>query len=134
MGTRKTLTLVGRDKTRQKIWQLALAFSVEQAIAEGDGMSEITRAEYDIAVKRIEDEEHRQNRRLDKLEETLKALSDLTLTVGKMAVSLETMAKELEKQGRRLEEIEKTPAGRWNTLISAVIGALVAAAITFFLH
>lgn len=97
-------------------------------------MSEITRAEYDIAVKRIEDEEHRQNRRLDKLEETLKALSDLTLTVGKMAVSLETMAKELEKQGRRLEEIEKTPAGRWNTLISAVIGALVAAAITFFLH
>lgn len=97
-------------------------------------MSEITRAEYDIAVKRIEDEEHRQNKRLDMLEESLKKLNDLTLTVGKMAVSLESMAKELEKQGRRLEEIEKTPVGRWNTLVSAVIGALVAAAITFFLH
>lgn len=97
-------------------------------------MSEITRAEYDIAVKRIEDEEHRQNKRLDMLEESLKKLNDLTLTVGKMAVSLESMAKELEKQGRRLEDIEKTPVGRWNTLISALIGAVVAAAVAYFLH
>lgn len=97
-------------------------------------MSEITRAEYDIAVKRIEDEEHRQNKRLDMLEESLKKLSDLTLTVGKMAVSLEAMAKELEKQGKRLEDIEHAPAGRWNTLISALIGAVVAAAVAYFLH
>lgn len=97
-------------------------------------MSEITRAEYNIAVKRIEDEEHRQNKRLDMLEESLKKLNDLTLTVGKMAVSLESMAKELEKQGRRLEDIEKTPVGRWNTLISALIGAVVAAAVAYFLH
>lgn len=97
-------------------------------------MSEITRAEYDIAVKRIEDEEHRQNKRLDVLEASLTKLTEITVTVGKMAVSLETMARELEKQGKRLEEIEHTPAGRWNTLISAVIGALVAAAVAYFLR
>lgn len=97
-------------------------------------MSEITRAEYDIAVKRIEDEEHRQNKRLDILEASLTKLTEITVTVGKMAVSLETMAKELEKQGKRLEEIERTPAGRWNTLISALIGALVAAAVAYFLR
>lgn len=97
-------------------------------------MSEVLRAEFDSTVRRLEDEDARQNKRLDLLEGSLNKLNDLTLTVGKMAVSLENMTKQLERQGRQLEEIEKTPASRWNTLISAVIGALVAAAITFFLH
>lgn len=97
-------------------------------------MSEVLRTEFDATIRRFEDEDHRQNRRLDMLEESLKKLNDLTITVGKMAVSLETMTKQLERQAQQLTEIEKTPASRWNMVVSAVIGALVAAAIGYFLH
>ena len=97
-------------------------------------MAEVTQEVFEMAVKRIEDEERRQNHRLELLETSVQKLSDLTVTVGKMAVSLETMTKQLERQAVQLADIEKAPASRWNTLISAVIGALVAAAITFFLH
>ena len=97
-------------------------------------MDGITRGEYDLAMRRLEDEDHRQNKRLDMLEESLKKLNDLTVTVGKMAVSLETMTKQLERQAAQLSDIEKAPAGRWNQLVSALIGAVVAAAVAYFLH
>lgn len=97
-------------------------------------MDEITRGEYDLAMRRLEDEDHRQNKRLDMLEESLKKLNDLTVTVGKMAVSLETMTKQLERQAAQLSDIEKAPAGRWNQLVSALIGAVVAAAVAYFLR
>ncbi len=97
-------------------------------------MSEITRNEYETMVKRMEDEDHRQNKRLDMLEESLKKLNDLTVTVGKMAVSLETMTKQLERQAAQLADIEKAPAGRWNQVVSALIGAVVAAAVAYFLR
>lgn len=97
-------------------------------------MSELTRNEYETMVKRMEDEDHRQNKRLDMLEESLKKLNDLTVTVGKMAVSLETMTKQLERQATQLADIEKAPARRWNQVVSALIGAVVAAAVAYFLH
>lgn len=97
-------------------------------------MSEISRPEYDATIQRLEDEDRRQNKRLDMLEASLNKLNDLTVTVGKMAVSLETMTKQLERQAMQLTEIEKTPGSRWNTLVGALIGALVAAAVAYYLR
>lgn len=88
-------------------------------------MEEITRGEYEEVIKRVEAEEHRQNKRLDKLEESLQTLTDLTVSVQKIAVSIESMQKELSKQGERLEKIEQEPAENWKKVVWLVIAACV---------
>lgn len=77
--------------------------------------------------KRIEDENTRQNKRLEALEIAVKEMTRLTVAVEKMASSLENMAKEQERQGQRLEKLEEKPAKRWDAVITGVIGAIVGA-------
>ena len=88
-------------------------------------MEEITRGEYEEAVKRVEAEEHRQNKRLDKLEESLSTLTDLTISVQKIATSIESMQKELTKQGERLEKIEAEPGENWKKAVWLIIAAVI---------
>ena len=52
-----------------------------------DNAAPITRAEHEEFRRRIEAEEHRQNRRLEELEETVRQIQALTISVEKMAVS-----------------------------------------------
>ena len=77
-------------------------------------------------------------RRIDKLESDTEALKEIAYSVKALAQNMETMTKEQEKQGKRLEALEKQPAERWNsiiktilttiasTLTGGIIGALVA--------
>ena len=88
-------------------------------------MGEITRGEYEEVIKRVEAEEKRQNKRLDNLEESLATLTDLTVSIEKIAVNIEQMQKELTKQGDRLEKIEQEPAENWKKVVWLVIAALV---------
>lgn len=88
-------------------------------------MSEITRGEYEEAIKRVEAEEKRQNKRLDNLEESIATLTDLTISVEKIAVNIEQMQKELTKQGERLEKIEAEPGENWKKVIWLIVAALV---------
>lgn len=89
----------------------------------------ITRPEYNEAVKRMEAEEHRQNRRLDKLDEQMETLTELTAAVREMAVSVRNMQEELKKQGDRLEKIEQEPADNWKKAIWIVLAAVIGFAI-----
>lgn len=89
----------------------------------------ITRPEYNEAVKRMEAEEHRQNRRLDKLDEQMESLTELTAAVREMAVSVRNMQEELKKQGDRLEKIEQEPADNWKKAIWIVLAAVIGFAI-----
>ncbi len=90
---------------------------------------EITRGEYEEVIKRVEAEEKRQNKRLDNLEESLATLTDLTISVQRIATNIETMQKELTKQGERLEKIESEPAENWKKAVWLVIAALIGFAI-----
>lgn len=85
---------------------------------------------HDEFAKRIEAEEQRQNHRLNDLEATMHQLTDLTVAVKEMAVSMSAMKDTLEAQGKRLEEIEKEPAQNWKKAVWIV----VAAAIGFGIH
>lgn len=78
-------------------------------------------------ARRIEDEEKRQNRRIEELEKVTKEITSLTLSVEKMAMSTETMAKELNSQGQRLKELEDIPGDNWTSIKSGVINAIAAA-------
>lgn len=78
-------------------------------------------------AKRIEDEEKRQNRRIEELEKVIKEINALTVSVEKIAMSTETMAKELNSQGQRLKELEDVPGDNWASIRTGVINAIAAA-------
>lgn len=83
----------------------------------------ITRLEHEEFAKRIEAEDRRQNRRIEVLEENVRQIGALTISVEKMASSMETMAKELGTQGERLATLEQVPAKNWDTFKYGVIGS-----------
>lgn len=84
-------------------------------------------------AERIDAEERRQNKRLDKLEDGFGQLSELTATIKVMANNMESMAKEQSKFGDRLEEIESKPAKNWEKLVWAIGGAILTAVVAFIL-
>lgn len=82
--------------------------------------------------KRIYEENTRQNHRLSELEQNFKVVQELVISTKELAISMETMANELEKQGNCLRELEFKPAKRWDLVITSVISALVAFLIGIF--
>lgn len=73
-----------------------------------------------------------QNRRIDTLEESIKQMYSLTVSVEKMAICLDQNTKELIKQGERLTAIEKEPAAKWKQITSIVLTVIVTAVATYF--
>ena len=90
----------------------------------------VTRAEHEEFVKRIDERDKRQDKRLELLEENVKQLGSLTASVEKLAMSMDRMCKEQEKQGIRLEELESRPVRHINSITSTARTALITAAIT----
>lgn len=84
-------------------------------------------------AERIDAEERRQNKRLDKLEDGIVQLSELTSCVKVLTNTVENMVKEQVKQGERLEAIEDVPAKNWEKLVWAIGGAILTAVVAFIL-
>ena len=89
----------------------------------------ITRAEHEEFRRRIEEENKRQDRRLELLEHTVQQISDLATSVEKLAVSMEGMLREQEKQGPRLETLEDRDGEMWRKIIgyaaTAAVGIII---------
>lgn len=65
-------------------------------------MEYVGREEHTEFARRIQEEEHRQNRRIELLEESVKQNTALTLSVEKLANNMENMANEQMRQGNAL--------------------------------
>ena len=91
----------------------------------------VSRVEYDERMKRIEDEDHRQNHRIDKLETITDQIADMAASIKAMVVTMQSMQKEQEEQGKRLSDIEKKPADNWDKLVYTIIAMVATAAITY---
>ena len=92
--------------------------------------------EQDIAV-RLEAHEHEiasLKHRMKDVEAETKAINDLTISVSKMAVSMENMLGELRSQGDRLQVLEKVPAETNKMIRQAIIttlgGGMIGAVLT----
>lgn len=98
------------------------------------GTSYITRNEHEEFARRQDAENERQNRRIQLLEDNVRQINELTVTVKEMAVNTGNMLKELEKQGERLEALEKEPGETTKqikqTIITAIISTVVGAVVT----
>lgn len=89
----------------------------------------INRAEHQEFVRRMDEANHRQSKRLETLEIEMRELRDLTTSVEKLAMALENMVREQERQGARLAALEDRDGEMWRKvtgyLITAVVGIVI---------
>lgn len=93
----------------------------------------ISRAEHEEFAKRIDAQEKRQDKRLEMLENTVREIGALTVSVQKLAQSLELMVKEQEQQGKRLQALESRDGEKWRKLMGYIATALTSGAVTLLL-
>ena len=93
----------------------------------------ISRKEHEEFARRIEDEHKRVNHRLSDLEETVRQIGELTASVEKLALSVESMAKSQTKQEDRLEELESRDGKMWRKVSGYVLTTVIGAILTFVL-
>lgn len=90
-----------------------------------DDSSYLPRKEHEEFAKRQDDENKRQNRRIEELEENVRQIGALNTSVEKLASSMESMLKEQEKQGKRLEVIEGRDGEMWRKVVGHIITAII---------
>lgn len=93
----------------------------------------ISRQEHDEFCKRMEDEHTRQNHRIGELEDTVRQIGELTISVKEMAVSMKSMLAEQKSQGNRLEALESRDGEKWRAVVKYTITAIIGGTIGFFL-
>lgn len=91
----------------------------------------ISREEHEAFKERIDSENARQNERLKELEETVHQINSLTISVEKMAVSMDGMLKELTEQSQRMEKLEGRDGENWKKVIGGIITGIVGGLIVF---
>ena len=78
-----------------------------------------------VVIKRVEAEEHRQNKRLEILEEQTKQSTDLVLSVRELAQSVKQLAETQKEQGEKLDELENRDGEMWRKVSGYVITAII---------
>lgn len=107
-----------------------------------DAQNYVTKPEFETAVKRLDevrdqalrrqDEENgRQNHRIDELEKKVHDLNKIITSVEKMATHMESIDREQERQGERLEALEKRDGEMWRTIITHIITGVVGAVVAY---
>lgn len=98
----------------------------------------ISRAEHEEFAKRmvaenqrLDDENRRQNKRLDILEENAKAQTALAVSVERLATNMENMLKEQKEQGKRLETLESRDGEMWRKVVAYIATVIVGIVIGF---
>lgn len=100
----------------------------------------ITASEHREFAKRVDEENARQNDRLNSLEVALKQILSITTSVEKLATHMEHMSKEQErmtveqeKQGERIKAIEDRDGEKWRSVVSHIILGVVTAVLGLIL-
>lgn len=98
----------------------------------------VSEKEFGLATRRIDDENNRQNERIARLEQNYTVVNQLSIHMERLAANMESMTKELARQGTKLNDLELKPAKRWDlvvtTLISGVVGAMAGLILNGAIH
>lgn len=82
-------------------------------------------------ARRMEEEHERQNERIKALEKSSKENTKLTISVEKLAISVQSMVEEQKTQGERLEKLEEQDGEMWRKVVSYAITAIIGIVIGF---
>lgn len=91
----------------------------------------ISRAEHEEFRKRLEEENKRQDKRIELLEKDVDRMGALTASVEKLATNMEGMVKEQEKQGKRLEALEGRDGEMWRKVVGYIVTAVISIIVGF---
>lgn len=91
----------------------------------------ISREEHQEFCKRMEEEDHRQNHRIELLEGSVQQIGKLAASVEKMAASLQSMVREQEQQGKRLTALESRDGEMWRKVVTYAVTAVVGIIVGF---
>ncbi|NBJ87887.1 hypothetical protein [Acutalibacter sp. 1XD8-36] len=102
---------------------------------EGEFISRAEHEEFrrsmDAEHQRLEDENNRQNRRLEILESATKQIGDISTSVEKLALNMENMLKEQISQGKRLTVLESQDGQKWRQFVGYIFAAAVGVIVGF---
>lgn len=93
----------------------------------------ITRTEHNEFARRVDEENGRQNDRLNSLEATLKQVLSISTSVEKLAIHMEHMSDEQKSQGERLKVLEDRDGEKWRTVATHILTMIITAIVTFVL-
>lgn len=91
----------------------------------------ISRAEHEEFRRRMEEENGRQNKRIELLEKNIQRLEALNISIEKLAVNMESMLKEQLQQGERLEALESRDGEMWRKVVGHAVTATVSIVIGY---
>lgn len=91
----------------------------------------ISRAEHEEFRRRIEEENLRQNKRIEILEANIVRIEALNVSIEKLAMNMENMLKEQVRQGKRLEILESRDGEKWRTVVSYALTTVIGIVIGF---
>ena len=106
---------------------------------------ELTRAEHEEFArrmtaenKRLEDENDRQNKRIEQLENTVnqivvQQLTALTGPIQALKTSVDTTIKEQAAIGERVKKLEDKDGDMWRTAVKCALSALLGGLVVFIL-
>lgn len=86
-------------------------------------MDDVTKVE----IERLNDENTRQNHRIEKLENDMSVINSIAISVERLSINMQHMLEEQKDQGKRLKALEQEPSENWSnakrTIFNAILGA-----------
>lgn len=89
----------------------------------------ISRAEHEEFRKRFEEENRRQNHRIDELEKTSQEIHTMSKSLVVMCEKMNAMNESMDTLKDKVEVLEHEPLDTWNKIKGAVIAAIASGLI-----
>ena len=90
-------------------------------------------ADFSVRMKAIEDDNEVIYQRLNKQAALVEDIQQLSSSVAILANNMKSMLEEQQRQNKRLEELEKKPAKRWDAVVDKIVMTVLGALIAFAL-
>ena len=94
----------------------------------------ITRAEHEEFKKRLESWNNRQDKRIELLENSVKNLEKLSISIEKLATNMENMLKEQIDRGKRIEVLENRDGEMWRKVTGYIVTAIIGIVLGFIFN
>lgn len=86
---------------------------------------------HDEFAKRIEEENHRQNKRIEVIEDHVCEITKIATNVEKLAINMEHMVGELKDQGIRIKTLEDRDGEMWRKVASHITISIISIIIGY---
>ena len=86
---------------------------------------------YEEHMKRVDDENARQNHRISNLEKAKEQVQNITSAIERLATNMEHMAEEQKDQGNRLKALESKDGEMWRKITSYTLTAIISIILGF---